>query len=248
MRYTLFRKMLCRRGHQEEPLQPSQAIQRIRGGLIVSCQAPPSSPLDRPEIIAALAAAAERAGAAGVRINRPENVHAVRAAVTVPIIGIFKQACLGEEVYITPNLEAARAVAAAGADIIALDATPRRERGYAAVADLIAAVHEQTRLPVMADVASVEDGVAAAGAGAELIATTLFGYTAETRGAALPGLDLVAALSGRVPVPVVCEGGVGSPEQVAAAFRAGAYAVVVGTALTGIEARVRQFAAACQQS
>jgi N-acylglucosamine-6-phosphate 2-epimerase len=94
----------------------------------------------------------------------------------------------------------------------------------------------------------VEDGVAAAGAGAELIATTLFGYTAETRGAALPGLDLVAALSRRVPVPVVCEGGVGSPEQVAAAFRAGAYAVVVGTALTGIEARVRQFAAACRQS
>lgn len=201
--------------------------------------------MDRPEIIAAFALSAGRAGAAGVRINRPENIRAARATVTVPIIGIFKQIRPGTEVYITPSLEAAEAVGSAGASVIALDATPRRPGGYEAVAELIAAVRRNTKLPVMADVGSLEDGLAAAAAGADLIATTLLGYTAETRGTRLPGLDLVACLSRRLPVPVLCEGGIGSPDEVAAAFQAGAYAVVVGTALTGIEARVKRFAAAC---
>ncbi len=217
-------------------------IESLRGGLIVSCQAPEGSPLDRPEMIAALAAAAERGGAVGVRINRPENIRAVRGAVKIPVIGIHKQRRPGSEVYITPDWEAARAVAEAGADLIALDATARRPGGYRAVSELVARIREELRLPVMADVASLEDARAAAAAGAALIATTLFGYTAETRGADLPGLDLVGRLATALSVPILCEGGVRSPEQLAAAFEAGAYAVVVGRAITGIEARVKQFA------
>lgn len=219
-------------------------IESMRGGLIVSCQAPSGSPLDRPEIIAALAAAAEGAGAVGVRINRPENIRAVRAAVKIPIIGIYKRVEAGREVYITPDWEAAQAVVEAGADVIALDATPRRPGGSAAVAALIGEIRQRTGRPAMADIACLAAGVAAAEAGAELVATTLFGYTEETRGALLPGLHLVECLVAHVPVPVVCEGGIQSPEEVAAAFEAGAYAVVVGTALTGIEARVKQFVAA----
>jgi len=217
-------------------------MESLRGGLIVSCQEPEGSPLDRPEMIAALAAAAERGGAVGVRINHPENIRAVRAAVKIPIIGIHKQRRPGSEVYITPDRKAARAVAEAGADLIALDATPRRPDGYRAVAELVARIREELGLPVMADVASLEDACAAADAGAALVATTLFGYTAETRAAKLPGLDLVRRLATALSVPVVCEGGVRSPEQLAAAFEAGAYAVVVGRAITGIEARVKQFA------
>lgn len=219
-------------------------VERLRGGLIVSCQAPEGSPLDRPEIIAALAAAAERGGAVGVRINGPENIRCVRAAVRIPVIGIHKQVRPGSEVYITPDWEAARAVAEAGADIVALDATARRPGGYRAVAQLIADIRERLGQPVMADVATVEDGRAAANAGAELVATTLFGYTAETQVAALPGLELVRCLVTMLSVPVVCEGGIQSPGQLAAAFAAGAYAVVVGTAITGIEARIREFSAA----
>lgn len=220
------------------------AVDCLRGGLIVSCQAPAGSPLDRPEIIAALAAAAERGGAVGVRINGPDNIRVVRATVRIPIIGIYKRHDPGSEVYITPDQEAARAVAEAGADIIALDATARRPGGYAAVADLIRAVRGELGRSVMADIAALEDGRAAAAAGAELLATTLFGYTADTRDAALPGLAILARLTAELPVPVICEGGIQSPEQVAAAFAAGAFAVVVGTAITGIEALVRQFAAA----
>lgn len=221
-------------------------LDELKGGLIVSCQAPPGSPLDRPDIIAALAAAAERAGAVGVRINRPENIRAVRVAVRIPIIGIFKQYREGQEVYITPDLAAATAVAEAGAGLVALDATDRRAGGHQAVAELIAAVRNDLKIPVMANVASVEDAVAATRGGASLVATTLFGYTAATRGCPLPNLDLIQSLVQALDAPVVAEGGVQSPEQVAAAFRAGAFAVVVGTAITGIEARARQFAAAAR--
>jgi len=162
----------------------------------------------------------------------------------VPLIGIYKRARPDSEVYITPDAEAARAVAEAGADIVALDATPRRLGQHQQVARLIACIQRNLHCLVMADVATLEEGIAAADAGAELVATTLFGYTAETRGSSLPGLDLVRRLATAVPVPVVCEGGVRSPGQLAAAFAAGAYAVVVGTALTGIEARVKGFVAA----
>ncbi len=223
-------------------------LDQLKGGLIVSCQAPPGSPLDRPEMIAALAAAAERAGAAGVRINRPENIRAVRAAVRIPIIGIFKQYREGQEVYITPDFAAAAAVAQAGADLAALDATERRAGGHEAAERLIAAVRDDLHIPVMADVASLADAVAATRGGASLVATTLFGYTAATRGGSLPNLELVCALARALDTPVVAEGGVQSPEQVAAAFQAGAFAVVVGTAITGIEARTRQFAAAAREA
>ncbi len=219
-------------------------LERLRGGLIVSCQAPEGSPLDRPEIIAALAAAAERAGAVGVRINRPENIRCVRAAVRIPIIGIYKQVRPGSEVYITPDLEAARAVVEAGADVIALDATPRRPGGSAAVEALIAQVHASLNRPVMADIATAVEGRAAANASADLVATTLFGYTQDTQGAELPGIELVRSLAASIPTPVLCEGGIQCPKQVAEAFGAGAFAVVVGTAIVGVEALVKRFAAA----
>jgi N-acylglucosamine-6-phosphate 2-epimerase len=188
-----------------------------------------------------MAAAGERAGAGGVRINRPDNIASVSNAVRIPIIGIYKRVRLGSDVYITRDVQAARAVRACGADIVALDATARRPRGYAAVAELIAQVRERLGCPVIADVASFEDGRHAEEAGADMIATTLFAYTAETRGATLPGLRLVSELARVVRIPVICEGGVKTPEQLRAALDSGAWAVVVGTALTGIEERVKEF-------
>lgn len=218
-------------------------VELLRGGLVVSCQAPENSPLDNPKIIAALARAAETAGAVAVRINGPKNIRAARAAVRIPIVGIYKQRAKGREVYITPTFEAAAAVRRAGADIVALDATSRPRPGDATAAQLIARVRRELRCAVMADVASLADGVAAAAAGADLVATTLFGYTRDTAGRPLPGFDLLAELVRAIKAQVVCEGGINQPAQVAEAFRRGAFAVVVGTAITGIEARVRLFAA-----
>ncbi|HQR32007.1 MAG TPA: N-acetylmannosamine-6-phosphate 2-epimerase [Blastocatellia bacterium] len=226
----------------------SADVEKLRGGLIVSCQAPVGTPLCDPQIIAALALTAEQHGAVGVRINSPEHIAATKLRVSVPIIGIEKVVLPESEVYITPTFDVASRVVASGANILAVDATRRPRPQGERFENLIRRIHEELRLPVMADVATFEEGLYAADCGAELIATTLCGYTAESRGAKLPALNLLADLAGKLNVPVICEGGVGSPEQVRQAFDCGAFAVVVGTAITGIGHLVEQFVAASPTS
>jgi N-acylglucosamine-6-phosphate 2-epimerase len=216
-------------------------LERLRGGLIVSVQANDDSLLNDPATIALLARVAQANGALGVRIEGEERIRAVRAAVTVPLIGIIKRRYDGFEPYITSTREEAEAAATAGADIVAFDATERKRFGGADVAGLIAALHARSRL-AMADVATLEDGARAAQAGADIVATTLAGYTAQTQNRTLPAYDLVAALTKIHPF-VICEGGIAYPSQVRAALRAGAAAAVVGTAITNIDTLVQRFAA-----
>lgn len=216
-------------------------LENLRGGLIVSVQANDDSQLNTPATIALLARVARANGAVGVRIEGEPRIRAVRAALDLPIIGIIKRRYRGFEPYITSTREEVEAVVAAGADIVAFDATDRERFGGAGVASLIETIHARKRL-AMADCATFEDGVRAAGTGADVVATTLAGYTAQTHNRTLPALDLVAALAQRHPF-VVCEGGVAYPSQVRAALRAGAAAIVVGTAITNIDALVSRFAA-----
>jgi len=214
-------------------------IERLRG-LIVSVQAP-GSLLDTPATIALLARVAEANGASGVRVQGGATIGAVKRAVTVPVIGLVKRAYDGFSPYITPSLREVAEIAAAGADIIAFDATARPRPGSLDVADLIVAIHDRGAL-AMADCSSAADGVAAAGAGADLLATTLCGYTEETEGLALPALGVLRELA-RTGRPAIAEGGVATPADVAAAVAAGAHAVVVGTAITNVDVLVRRFAA-----
>ena len=215
----------------------------LQQGLIVSCQAPAESPLHDPAVIAAIAQASVNQGAVGVRIDTPAHVTAVRSRVSVPIIGLWKQQIPGFDVYITPQFEQARAIAVAGADVIAIDATLRQRPGGETVRSLIAQIHQDLGKPVMADVDTLEAGIAAAEAGADLVGTTLYGYTAETRDRIPPGFDLLAQLVDRLAVPIICEGGVASPQMAQQALKLGAYAVVVGTAITGIDALVKAYCA-----
>jgi N-acylglucosamine-6-phosphate 2-epimerase len=216
-------------------------MQTVRQGLIVSCQAPVDSPLHNPIVIAAMAEAAVIGGAVGVRIDTPDHVKAVRSRVTAPIIGLWKQQLPGYDVYITPQFEHARAIASAGADIIAIDATLRERPGGETVATLIDQIHEQLQKPVMADVDTIDAAIAAANAGADLVGTTLYGYTAQTQQLSPPGFDLLAQMVQQLQVPVICEGGIASPEMAKEALNLGAYAVVVGTAITGIDAQIKAY-------
>jgi len=219
----------------------SNAIARLKRGLVVSCQAPAQSPLHHPSIIAAIAQAAVQNGAAGVRIDSPDHIKAVRDRVTAPIIGLWKQQFPDSEVYITPQFHHAEVIAAAGADIIAIDATRRRRPGDEQMATLIDTIHTQLGKPVMADIDTLESAIAAAEAGADIVGTTLFGYTADTRDEQPPGLDLLAEMAKSLTVPVICEGGIASPEMANIAFRRGAFSVVVGTAITGIDLQVQAY-------
>lgn len=219
------------------------ALERMRRRLVVSVQAAPDSPLAPPEHLAAIARAVVAGGAGAIRTEGVAAVRAIREAVDVPVIGLVKRRTRGSDVYITPDLEDALAVAEAGAELVAVDATERPRTDGAVGAEFVAAVCAELPGRVIADVDSASAGRAAAAAGAAAVATTLSGYTgADTM--AGPDIALVAQLSQEIDVPVLAEGRYSTSEEVWAAFGAGAFAVVVGTAITDPEELTRRLATA----
>jgi N-acylglucosamine-6-phosphate 2-epimerase len=219
-------------------------LDALRGGLIVSVQAWPGSAIDDPHVLAAMAAAAQANGAGGLRMQGSMNIRAARSRVTIPLIGLIKRRYDGYEPYITPTVEDALAAAEAGADIIAFDSTGRDRPHGESVEDIARAIHEAGCL-AMADCALVADALRARAAAVEIVATTLCGYTEQTKGTSLPALALVRELASLADdgVFVVCEGGVHHPSQLDEALAAGADAVVVGTAITNVDWLVGEFAA-----
>jgi N-acylglucosamine-6-phosphate 2-epimerase len=212
-------------------VQPT--LQRLKQGLIVSCQADPGDPLYGTEHMVAMARAAVAGGAAGIRTNYPQDVAGIKAAVDLPVIGIYKKRYPGSDVYITPTLAEVRAIAAAGADIIAVQLTDQDRPDGLSNAEFVAAVRREfPGLPIMADISTLGEGLAAAALGADLISTTMSGYTPYSPQLSGPDFALVRALSAQVTVPVIAEGRISRPEECRLALEAGAYAVVVGTAIT----------------
>jgi putative N-acetylmannosamine-6-phosphate epimerase len=210
---------------------------------VVSCQAREDNPLHGAAHMRAMALAAAQGGAGGIRAEGVADIASIRAALDLPLVGLLKRWREGFDVYITPGFADAAAVAAAGADVVAIDCTPGTRDGEA-VADLVPRVRRDLGVAVMADVATLEEGLAAAALGADYVGTTLAGYTparARTEG---PDLDLLELLAARCAVPVVAEGRFETPGQVARAFELGAFAVVVGTAITNPREITRRFAAA----
>ncbi len=217
---------------------------QVAGGLIVSCQALADEPLYGAEIMARMAIAATQGGACAIRANTPVDISAIHAAVELPIIGLYKEEITGFPVYITPTLAHARAVAAAGASVIAIDATNRPRPQPGSLADFIAAIHATTACLVLADIATATEGLAAEAAGADLVSTTMSGYTADSPQQSEPDLALVEALVSRLHVPLLAEGRYYRPEQVKQALDAGALAVVVGGAITRPAEITRRFVGA----
>jgi N-acylglucosamine-6-phosphate 2-epimerase len=199
-------------------------------GLIVSCQAHGDHPLHDSRLISALAVCAERGGAAGIRADGAEDVRSIREKVSLPIVGIYKVP-RGGRFFITPTLEHAREVVAAGADVVAVEATLENRPDQGELENLVRRIREDLGVPVMADISTFEEGIRAWKSGAELVATTLSGYTRDSPEREVPDFDLVKKLA-EASVPVVAEGHVRTPEQVRELFDRGAHSVVVGTAIT----------------
>lgn len=213
-------------------------LQRLKGGLIVSCQPVDHGPMSRPDIVSAMAQAAVAGGACGLRIEGIENLRAARPSLDVPIIGIVKEDRSASPVRITPRIAQVEALAEAGADVIAYDGTPRAR--HDARADIVAAIRACGRL-AMADCATPADGRAARDEGAVILGTTLSGYTTETAGQGeAPDLDLVRAFRGLGGF-VMAEGRYNTPALAAQALSAGADAVTVGSALTRLELMTAAF-------
>jgi glucokinase-like ROK family protein len=211
----------------------------VRGKLLVSCQAAEGSPLRDSSTIARFARAAVEGGAAGIRANGLDDVQAIRQAVNVPIIGIWKAQHDDGEILITPSFETARQLVAAGADLIALDCTARGER-YGAL-ERLRQIKNELGVPVLADIATVQEAVRAAEAGADAVLSTLRGYTRETRHVKTFEPAFIAELVRAVSVPVIAEGHIQTSRELRAALDAGAFAIIIGTAITRPEMITRGF-------
>jgi len=221
------------------------AIKAVQSGLVVSCQAAEGNPLRGPQYMAAMARAAAEGGAVGLRAEGPDDVAAVAQATRLPVIGILKAANQGPDlVYITPTYADAALVVAAGASIVATDGTARPRPDGQDLATLIRRIHDELGVPVMADVDSLESGQYAEHAGADVLGTTLAGYTGPETAPAGPDLELLAQLVHNSSLPVIAEGKFWTPQDVTQAFALGAHAVVVGTAITNPLAITRRFVAA----
>ena len=216
----------------------------LQGGLIVSVQAPEGSPMRHPDVIAAMAEASLRNGAIGVRLESPEHIGAVRERCPdALIVGLWKRSFPDSSVYITPRWEEIRAVWAAGADVIALDATARKRPSGQELELLIQQARTELGATLMADVDSVENGLRAAALGCDWVGTTLFGYTEDTVQLSPPAMNLLHPLRDQLPSStlLVCEGGIASAVTAADAMDGGADAVVVGTAITGVDLQVAAY-------
>lgn len=217
----------------DEP-EKAEILEKLRGGLIVSCQAEGDDPFNQPGEIARFARAAEMGGACGIRAREIENIQAVRQAVSLPIIGITKAEYLDGRVLITPDFDDIRAIVRAGADIVALDATDRVRPNGLRGHEFLARVKGECDRPLMADISNAAEAVAAMRAGADLVGLTLSGYTPETEAVTKdePDWVLLDQVLRLVDAPVILEGRVWTPRQARRGIESGAFAVVVGTAIT----------------
>src|SRR5579864_3572366 len=222
-----------------------EIVRKLKGGLIVSCQAAPGDPLEDTETILRIAQSVIKGGAVGLRINSPEHIAAIRKTSEIPIIGIQKR-YTGGETHITPDFISAAALAHAGASIIALDCTQRVWPDAEPWRVLIARIHRELDLPVMADIATFEEAIAAASAGADMVGTTLNGYTEPTRNNHHFSWPLLSDMVKQIDVPVVAEGHISSPTEAERALSMGAWCVIVGSAITRPGAITASFVRAMQ--
>ena len=205
----------------------------LKDKLIVSCQAYPDEPLCHPETTAQMAQACVLGGAAAIRCQGLADISAIKGQVEVPVIGLWKEG--HEGVYITPTLRHALACVMAGADIVAIDATDRPRPDGSTFEGTVSALRKRVDTLVMADCATIQDIRRAVEAGADMVSTTLSHGTAAIDCAMAdgPDLPLLRQACGEFPgFPVICEGRVHTPVDARDAILAGAWAVVVGTAIT----------------
>ena len=220
-------------------------INKLKGGLVVSCQGLPHEPMHGSMIMQKFAVSAMQGGAVGIRANTVEDISAIKEKVSAPVIGIIKKDYDDSEVYITPTLEEVKSLISVGVEIIALDGTIHARPNGEKLEDLVAYIKAQSpNTLIMADTATYEDALYSKNAGVDLIGTTLRGYTTETKGVKLPDYKFIKKLVKTLGMPIVAEGGISTPKQLAKALKSGACFAVVGGAITRPQNITKSFVSA----
>lgn len=204
-------------------------------GLIVSCQTQPDDSIHTEDMVVKMAEAAKWGGAVGIRANTPQQIAAIKAKVDLPIIGLWKIWNDNTDVFITPTMEACKAIWEAGADIIALDCTSQINAQGRPAYELLAELKKEIpQAPIFADVSNFEEAKRAAQMGADIVAPTLYGYTEETKHIEEPDMRAFAKMCRELgdQVSIMMEGHIYTPEDAMKCLYLGADAVVVGSAIT----------------
>ncbi|MCI2047665.1 MAG: N-acetylmannosamine-6-phosphate 2-epimerase [Faecalibacterium sp.] len=231
-------------------MEKEALLRQIHHGLIVSCQALETEPLYRPEggIMPLMAKAAAQSGAVGIRANTVRDITEIKAAVSLPVIGIIKKDYPGTPMYITVTMDEVDALVSCGVDILAVQGTGALRPDGSTAAEFIRAVKAKyPQQPVMADIACVEEAMACAAAGADFVGTTMRGYTPETKGIDETDFAFIQRLANECPAIVIAEGHIHAPEQAVRALACGAWAVVVGGAITRPAEITARFTAAIHE-
>lgn len=221
--------------------------EQTKGKLIISCQALADEPLYSPFIMGRLALAAAQTGASGIRANSIVDIQEIKKQVNLPIIGIIKADYEGSDVFITPTKEEIDALASEGVDVIAMDATNRKRPDGTTISELFPITREKHPDQLfMADCSTLDDAIQAEKLGFDYIGSTLHGYTAETKGATLPNVDLIKQMIAQCKTPIIAEGGIWTPEQLKEIMALGIHTAVVGSAITRPQEIAKKFIAAIE--
>lgn len=224
----------------------NNVLSRIKGTVIVSVQAMPSEPLYDEKCMAAMMKSVLNGGAGALRVAGVRDIKNAKKLSNVPVIGITKPNKIPsnykEIVYITPTVQDVIDIINAGADIVAFDGTQRPRPNNEKIKDLIKYIHINKKL-AMADISTVEEGIKAQEAGADILSTTLAGYTMESINSPSkePDFKLLKELVEKTNTPIILEGRIWEPQQVDRAFEAGAHAVVIGSAITRPQLITKRF-------
>lgn len=229
----------------------NQFLEKVKGGIIVSCQALPEEPLHSSFIMSKMAKAAKEAGALGIRANSVVDIQAIQDEVQLPMIGIIKQKYGNSEVFITPTLKEIRAVCATGVEVVAIDATLRPRPDGMLLPEIVSQIKkEYPNTLLMADTSSLEDVQYAIKNGFDIVGTTLYGYTSDTKELNISDNDFgyLKKLLEIATVPVIAEGKIDTPEKAKRALDLGCIAVVVGGAITRPKEITERFVRATNQA
>ena len=212
-----------------------KCLERLRGHLIVSCQALPEEPLHSSFIMGRMALAAMQGGASGIRANTKEDIAEIRRNVDLPIIGIVKRDYADSQVYITPTMKEIEELMEVKPEIIAVQAGIERRPEGKTLDEFYREIREKyPNQPLMADCSTVEEAIHADQLGFDFIGTTMVGYTEQSRGDRIEANDfeIIRTILEKVTRPVIAEGNINTPEKAKRVIELGCFSVVVGSIIT----------------
>ena len=220
-------------------------LNKVKGKLIVSCQALADEPLHSSFIMGRMAKAAKEGGAIAIREQGIDDINEIKKVTNLPVIGIIKENYKDSDIYITPTKKEVDALLSTSCEMIALDATKRQRPNKESLKELIDYIHENKVL-VMADISNYEEAITSAKLGVDCVSTTLAGYTSYTECLEGPNLELMKKLVRDLDIPVIAEGRINTPEDLKKAYETGVYSAVVGSAITRPQLITAKFANAIE--